>query len=107
MSCNDLTVSTTIPGVTISPAGEKHGHIENALPTQITYGNTGAYGPDAKIYVYKDLVIAAVLEVQQDYCFLEAGKITVTLDSGKCTWDITEGAYAGGIGGQVRIITVG
>ena len=107
MSCNDLTVSTTLPGVSIAPAGEIHGHVESAVPNAITYGNTGAYGPDAKVYVYENSKVVAILEVQQNYCFLEAGSVNCKVEAGTCKVDTTEGAYSGGIGGQIRILSVG
>lgn len=107
MSCNNLTVSTSIPGVTISPAGEIHGHIDAALPTQIVYGNTGSYGPDAQLRVYKGSDLVAVLHVQQNYCVMSAGKVNANVVAGKCAVTTNEGSFGNGTGGTVTIVSAG
>jgi hypothetical protein len=106
MSCNNLIVSTGVPNTTIAPAGEIHGHVESALPTQIVYGNTGAYGPDARMYVYSGSTLVGILTVQQNFCFLEAGTITWSATSGNIQCDVTEGSFASGTGGKINIVSV-
>lgn len=108
MSCNNLTVNVVAEGLMILPAGEKHGHVESATPSTIVYGNTGSYGPDARVSIYQGSERVSLIEVQQNFCFLEAGNVTAKTLSGKAArMKTVEGSYAEGRGGQVIIEGVG
>ena len=102
MSCNILTVKAT-GGLFLYPAGEKHGHIESSSPSTVVYGNTGYYGPDAKLSIYKGDENIAGIEVQQNYCMVEAGDITVTTLFGNVNVKKIPGSYSGGKGGEVIV----
>lgn len=103
MSCNNLTVSVNRPNTTIFSGGCDHGHVESATPTMIVMSNTGYYGPDGRIVIQENGTTTAIYEVQQNYCFLEAGSVTVTKLSGKDYHFVTtEGSYSTGDGGQVQ-----
>ena len=104
MSCNNLNVSVVASGLTIVPAGEVHGHVETATPSTIVYGNSGYYGPDARVAIFKGNERVSLIEVQQNYCFMSAGNITVkNLAGAAAKFKTVGGSEAEGRGGQVII----
>ena len=107
-SCNNLIINLKVPGWRIvSDASDAchHGHIEKISPDGSTalLSNTGYYGPDCRLQM-SSATSSSLIEFQQNFCALKAGKITVKLISGaKPDYTITPGAFKGGKAGTVDI----
>ena len=104
--CNNLTIKVTSSGWTIDDIDCTHGHVESSTDKVVVLSSTGGmHGPDCRIGFKnptKDQY--AIVEFQQNYCFLEAGDITVkSINGPKPDKIITGGSYADGKGGKVII----
>ena len=107
MSVNNLTVTSVAPGITMIAGSQIHGHVASATPQTIVYSNTGYYGPDGRIVLYRNGKQVSLIEVQQNYGLLKAGHVTAKVVSGESVnFKITEGSFNDGVGGTVLIESV-
>jgi hypothetical protein len=95
LSCSDLLVVITDASAPSISVGANvvcnHGYYvttvpirSSSLPIVVLLEQSAVYGPDCTITVSKG-GSTAVLAVQQNYCALEAGTITATVQSGNAT----------------------
>lgn len=102
-ACHNLVVviTTTDPGASVSDVSCNHGDevstsdfSGNSLAAIVVVDQSAVYGPNCTITVTGSNEVTAELAVQQNFCALEAGRVTGSVSSGPAyLLQTLEGSY--------------